>query len=127
MRFLNLLVILNLFLCTTGLYSVTDLFANEPTKPNCHDHSEGNFHILDHDSIDLEIIATHAECYDCCLDILQGSNDWSNSNSMSTVINFLPPISSENNCNARQFLSSVFTKRPHGPPDIYRLHSSYLL
>jgi hypothetical protein len=39
----------------------------------------------------------------------------------------LPFLSSESDSGKTQFLNSVFIKRPHGPPDIYLLHSSYLL
>ena len=51
----------------------------------------------------------------------------SNFNTTPTVIALLPFLSSENDSSKIQFLNSIFTQRPHGPPDLYLLHSSYLL
>lgn len=130
MRLLNLFIVFNLTLCTTGIYSATDLFADESAglSSHCHDHEQGEVHgSLQHDSIDLELNAADVECYNCCLEVLPSSNDGGNFNVTPAVIALLPLLSPENDSVKTQFLNSVFTKRPHGPPDIYLLHSSYLL
>lgn len=129
MRLLSLFIVFNLSLCTTGIYSATELFADESSgfSSHCHDHEQGDVHSsIQHDSINLEISATDVECYDCCLEVLPSSNDSGNFNITPAVIALLPSLSYEN-VSRTQFLNSVFTKRPHGPPDIYLLHSSYLL
>ena len=113
----------------TSIYSVTNLFVEESTglSSHCYDHEQVDGHSsLQHDSIDLEISATDVECYDCCLEVLPSSYDGGNFNITHAVIALLPSISYENDSRT-QFLNSVFTKRPHGPPDKYLLHSSYLL
>lgn len=130
MRLLNLFIIFNLTLCASGIYSATDLFADESVavSSHCHGQEQGDVHgSLRHDSIDLEINAMNAECYNCCLDVLPGSNDGGNFNTTPSLIALLPFLSSDNGSNKIQFLNSVTTKRPHGPPDKYLLHSSYLL
>lgn len=130
MRLLNLFIVFNLTLCTTGLYSATDLFADESAglSSHCHDHEQGDAHgSLQHDSINLELNAADVECYNCCLEVLPSSNDGGNFNVTPAVIALLPFLSSESDSGKIQFLNSVFTKRPHGPPDKYLLHSSYLL
>jgi hypothetical protein len=130
MRLLSLFVVFNLTLCTTGIYSVTDLFADESEgiTTHCHDHEHSDVHgSLQHDSHDLEINATESPCYNCCLEVLPGSNDNGNFNATPAVVALLPFLSTEHDPGKTQFLNSVFTKRPHGPPDIYLLHSSYLL
>ncbi|NIQ16765.1 MAG: hypothetical protein GTO02_20985 [Candidatus Dadabacteria bacterium] len=127
-RLLHLLVIFNLFLCTTGLYSATDLIAKQPTRSICHDHTEVSLHnSLEHDSNDLEINATNTECYDCCLDVLPVSSELNNFNSTTIVVNYLPYPQSESEYSSGQHQYSVSTNRPHGPPDLYILNSSYLL
>lgn len=130
MRLHSLFIILNLTLCTTGIYSATDLLADESAglSSHCHDHEQGEVHVsLKHDSIDLELNAADVECYNCCLEVLTSSNDGGNFNVTPSVIALLPSLSSENDSSKIQFLNSVYTKRPHGPPDKYLLHSSYLL
>ncbi len=130
MRLLNLFIVFNLALCTTGIYSATDLFADESAglSSHCHDHEQGEVHgPLKNDSINLELNAADVECYNCCLEVLPSSNDSGNFNVTVVVIALLPPTSSENDFSKLQLLNSVVTKRPHGPPDKYLLHSSYLL
>lgn len=130
MRLLSLFIVFNLSLCTTGIYSATELFADESSgfSSHCHDHEQGDVHgSIQHDSINLEISATDVECYDCCLEVLPSFNDSGNFNATHSVVALLPFLSSESDSGKTQFLNSVFTKRPHGPPDIYLLHSSYLL
>lgn len=130
MRLLNLFIVFNLALCTTGIYSATDLFADESAglSSHCHDHEQGEVHSsLQHDSINLELNAVDVECYNCCLEVLPSSNDGGNLNVTPVVIALLPFLSSENDSGKIQFLNSIFTQRPHGPPDLYLLHSSYLL
>jgi len=130
MRLLNLFIVLNLTLCTTGIYSVTELFADESSglSSHCHGHEQGDVHdSLQHDSVDLKISATDVECYDCCLEVLPSSYDGGNFNTTPSIVALLPFLSSESDSGKTQFLNSVFTKRPHGPPDIYLLHSAYLL
>jgi len=130
MRLLNLFIVLNLTLCLTGIYSVTDLYADESagSSSHCRDQEQGDAQeSLQHDSIDFEINAEQVECYNCCLDVLPSPSDNGNLNASPTVIALLPFLSSENNSGYIQVLKPLFTKRPHGPPDIYLLHSSYLL
>lgn len=129
MRLLNLFIVLNLTLCTTGIYSITDLFAEESIhlSSNCHDHEYGEAHDSLQHSSNPEIITADVECYDCCLEVLPSSNDSGNFNATPSVVALLPFLSSESDSGKTQFLNSIFTKRPHGPPDIYLLHSSYLL
>ena len=130
MRLLNLFIVFNLTLCTTGIYSATELFADESAglSSHCHDREQGDVHgSLQHDSINLELNASEVECYNCCLEVLPSSNDSGNLNVAPAIIALLPATSSENDFSKLQLLNSVVTKRPHGPPDIYLLHSSYLL
>ena len=130
MRLLNLFIVFNLALCTTGIYSATDLFADESAglSSHCHDHEQGEVRgSLQHDSNNLELNAADVECYNCCLEVLPSSNDSGNFNVTAAVVALLPSLSSESDSSKIQFLNSVFTKRPHGPPDKYLLHSSYLL
>ena len=130
MRLFSLFVVFNLTLCTTGAHSVLDLFADESSGlgSHYHDNEQSDSHdSLEHNSTDLEIITSHAEHYDCCLEVVPSSNDGGNFNATHAIISYLPFLSSENDSDATQYLDSVFTKRPHGPPDIYLLHSSYLL
>jgi hypothetical protein len=129
MRLLNLFIVFNLILCTTGIYSVTDLFAEESTglSSRCHGHEQGDVDDSSgHDSIDLEINATDVECYDCCLEVLPSSNDSGNFNATPAVVALLPFPLNESDFRTK-FLNLVVTELPHGPPDIYLLHSSYLL
>jgi len=114
----------------TGVYSATDLFADESAglSSHCHDQEQGDVQeSLQHDSIDFELNAEQVECYNCCLDVLPSPNDNGNSNATPTVIALLPSLSFENNSGYIQVLKPIFAKRPHGPPDIYLLHSSFLL
>ncbi len=131
MRLLNLLIVFNLTLCMTGIYSATDLFADESASltSHCHDHEQSEFDgSLQDGSIDLAInSSTHVECYNCCLDVLPSSNDGDNFNVAQSVITLLPSLSFKNDSSKIQILKSVFTKQPHSPPDLYLLHSSYLL
>lgn len=130
MRLLSLFIVFNLTLCATGIYSATDLFAGESAglTPHCRDHEQGNAHgSLRHNSINIEINAADAECYDCCLEVLPSSSNGGNFNATPAVIALFPFLSSENYSGKIQFSYSVFTKRPHDPPDLYLLHSSYLL
>ena len=130
MRFFSLFIVFNLILCTTGIYSAMDLFADELSglSSHCHDHEQGDVHSsLQHDSRDLEINATESPCYNCCLEVLPGSNDNGNFNATPAVVALLPFLLTEHDPGITQFLNAVFTKRPHGPPDKYLLHSSYLL
>ena len=130
MRLLNIFVLFNLIICTTGIHSAMDLFADESTGlgSHYHDNEQSDSHdSLERNSINLELKAAHVECYNCCLEVLPSSNYGGNFNTTSAVIALLPFLSYENDSGKIQFLNSVVTKRPHGPPDIYLLHSSYLL
>lgn len=129
MRLLYLFVTFNLILCTTGLYSAADLFANESQgiSSHCHEHERST----DQDEFgnDSTVLKANSsdDCYNCCLDVVTASHDQDNYSPIAVEIALSQTSKSNIQSYNKPVLHSILTIRKHGPPDLFTLHSSYLL
>jgi len=130
MRLLSLLVVVSVTLCYSGICSAAYLITDGPEDITSHCHTDN------HDTVDstknyvtfnLDTNTVDTEVFDCCLDGLINTSIDDNFDYNAIAIGFISDFTSGLETNNNQFLKLIFTKRPHGPPDIYLLHSSFLL
>lgn len=129
MRLLYLFVTFNLVLCTTGLYSAADLFANESqgVSSHCHEHEQSA--VQNEFGNDNTVFKANSsdDCYNCCLDVVTASHDQDNFSPILVEIVLTQTSNSKIQSYNKPVLHSILTIRKHSPPDLFTLHSSYLL